>query len=148
MLCEHSVHGATPHGLTPRRLPCLQALAIHERLLRPEHPDTLVLRSNMLAWRWDMHVGTWQPAVAEVRANMAARERVLGIDHPSVLASMGNLAVCLHDVGELDEAALYAAWVHKARLRVLGPGHPDTIISMCNLATCLQDSGRLQASAA
>ena len=131
--------------MTPRLLCCPQALAINERLLRPDHPDTLVLQSNLLAWRWDTHTGRRDPVVAEARANMEARERELGRDHPSVLAAMGNLAVCLHDVGELDDAAVCAEWVYKARLRVLGRDHPDTIVSMCTLATNLQAIGKYQA---
>ena len=41
---------------------------------------------------------------------MAARERVLGPDHPDTLASRGNLALAYRDAGRTEEARNYDPW--------------------------------------
>ena len=73
---------------------------------------------------------------------LAARERVLGPDHPDTLTSRNNLAVAYQDAGRLDEAISLHEQTLAARERVLGPDHPDTLASRNNLALAYQDAGR------
>ena len=74
---------------------------------------------------------------------VAARERVLGPDHPDTLASRNNLANAYPDAGRLDEAISLHEQNLAARERVLGPDHPDTLGSRNNLAIDYRAAGRL-----
>ena len=56
---------------------------------------------------------------------LAARERVLGPDHPSTLTSRHNLALAYRAAGRTDEAISLHEQTLAARERVLGPDHPE-----------------------
>ena len=73
---------------------------------------------------------------------LAARERVLGPDHPDTLHSRNNLAIAYQDAGRTDEAITLHEQTLAARERVLGPDHPDTLASRNNLAIAYQAAGR------
>jgi len=65
-------------------------LADRERVLGPDHPDTLTSRSNLaVAYR---AAGRAAEAIPLHERTLADRERVLGPDHPDTLASRDNLA--------------------------------------------------------
>jgi len=77
---------------------------------------------------------------------LAARERVLGPDHPDTLQSRNNLANAYWAAGRLDEAISLHEQTLAARERVLGPDHPDTLQSRNNLANAYQAAGRTDES--
>ena len=58
---------------------------------------------------------------------LAARERVLGPDHPDTLRSRNNLATAYRSRAALEEAISLHEQALAARERVLGPDHPDTL---------------------
>jgi hypothetical protein len=65
-------------------------LPVRERVLGPEHPDTLTTRASLAAW-----TGTAGDAAAardQYAELLAVRERVLGPEHPDTLTTRGNLA--------------------------------------------------------
>ena len=73
---------------------------------------------------------------------LAARERVLGPDHPDTLKSRNNLAIAYQDAGRTDEAiSLARADPGRPRTRP-GPGPPRHPESRNNLAIAYQDAGR------
>jgi tetratricopeptide (TPR) repeat protein len=116
-----------------------KVMTIRERVLGPDHLDTLRSRGNLAIDYWE--VGHRQEAIALNQQVLAARQRVLGLDHPDTLTSLSNLAADYRESGfnkkaiELDEQVL------RARERVLGPDHPDTLISYGNLAADYWDAG-------
>ena len=65
-------------------------LTSRERVLAPDHPDTLNSRNN-LAHAYQS-AGKLNQAIALYEQTLADRERVLGNDHPDTLASRNNLA--------------------------------------------------------
>ena len=73
-----------------------------ERMLGPEHPDTLTSRSNLA--NGYHFVGRDDEAVALDEETLSIRERVLGPEHPDTLTSRSNLANGYHFVGRDDEA--------------------------------------------
>jgi tetratricopeptide (TPR) repeat protein len=116
-------------------------VAASERVLGPDHPDTLASRNNLAnayrdAGRLDEAIGLHEQA-------LAARERDLGPDHPDTLNSRNNLANAYRDAGRLDEAIPLLEQALAARERDLGPDHPDTLNSRNNLALAYWDAGRL-----
>ena len=86
--------------------------------------------------------GRLDEAITLHEQTLAARERVLGPDHPDTLNSRNNLAIAYQDAGRLDEAITLHEQTLAARERVLGPDHPDTLNSRNNLANAYQAAGR------
>jgi tetratricopeptide (TPR) repeat protein len=112
-----------------------------ERLLGPDHPDTLASRNNLASGY--RAAGRVAEAVALHEGTLAARERVLGPDHPSTLTSRSNLAIDYRAAGRVAEAVALDEETLAARERLLGPDHPDTLTSRNNLAAGYRDTGRV-----
>jgi tetratricopeptide (TPR) repeat protein/DNA-binding XRE family transcriptional regulator len=115
------------------------ALAIQERVLGPDHPDT--------AWSLH-HLGTvlwWQGMYAEARAYLeralAIREQVLGLDHPDTAGNLSNVGVVLWRQGAYAEARAYLERALAIQERVLGLDHPDTAWSLHYLGVVLWRQG-------
>ena len=62
-----------------------------ERLLGPDHPDTLTARDELAASYWA--AGRTGEAVAILERVAADMERLLGPDHPDTLTAQANLAM-------------------------------------------------------
>ena len=111
-----------------------------ERMLGPDHPDTLASRDNLaVAYQ---AAGRTAEAIPLHQQTLAARERVLGPDHPDTLASRNNLGLAYEDAGRAPEAIPLHQQTLAARERVLGPDHPDTLQSRDNLALAYRAAGR------
>ncbi|WP_336621577.1 protein kinase [Streptomyces sp. DH37] len=118
-----------------------RAVAVErERVLGPEHPDTLASRHEVAhaLGRLDR----WEEALDEARAVAAGRERVLGPEHPDTLASHRETAVALGRLGRWEEALGLCRRVSRVRARVLGADHPDALASRNDEAHCLERLGR------
>ena len=76
----------------------------------------------------------------------AAKQRMLGAEHPETLIGVGNLASTYAEQGRYDEAQALFERVLEPMQRVLGVEHPRTLISMSNLATLCLRQGRLRRS--
>jgi tetratricopeptide (TPR) repeat protein len=115
-------------------------LAASERVLGPDHRDTLTSRNNLaVAYR---EAGRLDEAIRLHEQALAARERLLGPDHPETLTSRNNLAIAYEAAGRLDEAIRLHEQTLAARERLLGPDHPDTLQSRNNLANAHRAAGR------
>jgi hypothetical protein len=73
---------------------------------------------------------------------METSKTVLGVDHPSTLTSMANLASTYSNQGRWKEAEELQAKELETCSKVLGVDHPDTLISMENLAFIFKGQGR------
>jgi hypothetical protein len=68
-----------------------------ERVLGPDHPDTLTYRNNLAeAYR---EAGRAAEAIPLHERTLAGRERALGPDHPDTLTSRNNLAAARAALG-------------------------------------------------
>jgi hypothetical protein len=119
-----------------------QVIEIEERVLGPEHHNTLTSRNNLaiaLAAQ-----GKNAEAEKEHRAVLAIRQRVAGPEHPDTLKSRSRLAsvLYLHLQGKNAEAEEEHRAVLAIQQRVLGPEHPDTLESRNNLAEILRNQGK------
>ena len=115
-------------------------LADRERVLGPDHPDTLTARNNLAnAYR---AVGRADEAITLHEQTLADRERVQGPDHPDTLSSRNNLANAYLAAGRADEAFALREQTLADRERVQGPDHPDTLTARDNLAAAYQYMGR------
>ena len=116
-----------------------KALAIHERVLGSEHPDTASTYNN-LAIVYHAQ-GDYEKALEYYGKALAIRERVLGSEHPDTVSTYNNLAVAYDDQGDYEKALEYHGKALAIRERVLGSEHPDTAMTYNNLATVYDDQG-------
>ena len=112
-----------------------------ERMLGPDHPDTLTSRDNLATAYQDASRIT--EAIPLFEQVLAAREQALGPDHPDTLTSRDNLATAYQDASRITEAIPLFEQVLAAREQALGPDHPDTLTSRDNLATARWAAGRV-----
>ena len=111
-----------------------------ERVLGPDHFDTLTARNNLAGAYKD--VGRFGEAIELYKRVLADQERILAPDHPDTLTARNNLAVAYRYVGRFGEAIELFERVLADRVRVLGPDHPDTLTTRNNLAGAYHFAGR------
>ena len=100
----------------PRPSPCTRrGLEGNERVLGPEHPDTLTIVNNLAALLKSKR--DYAQAECLYRRSLAIREKVLAREHPDTLKSVNNLAALLYDKGDYTQAEpLYRhAWLSGRR---------------------------------
>jgi tetratricopeptide (TPR) repeat protein len=115
-------------------------VADQERVLGPDHPDTLTARNNLAADY--QQVGRTDEAITLQEQNLADFERILGPDHPDTLTTRNSLATAYRAAGRTDEAITLQEQNLADRERILGPDHPDTLHSRHNLANAYRSAGR------
>ncbi len=116
-----------------------RALAQYERVLGPEHPDTLGILQNLAITLKAQ--GDFAGARERYERALAARERLLGPEHPDTLSTLQNLAGTLYAQGSFASARESYERALKAYERLLGPEHPDTLRTLQNLAATLNVQG-------
>ena len=67
-----------------------QTLTDRERVLGPDHPDTLITRNNLATAYRD--AGRLEEPSPCYEQTLTDRERILGPDHPDTLITRNNLA--------------------------------------------------------
>jgi tetratricopeptide (TPR) repeat protein len=121
-----------------------RALAIRQKMLGPDHPDTAAAL-NSLAW---LLYGQGELAAARhlYERALATRRRVLGPDHLDTGESLNNLGLVLRDQGELAAAKPLFERALANCERVVGSEHPLTALTLNNLASVLYAQGELAAA--
>jgi len=112
-----------------------------ERVLGPDHPDTLNGRDSLAAAY--QAAGRPVEAIRLFEDILVARERVLGPKHPDTLTSQNNLAATYQDVGRFAEAILLFKLTLAARERLFGADHHSTLNSGANLAAAYRAMGQV-----
>ena len=113
-----------------------QLLIDRERILGPEHPDTLTARAN-LATAYQQ-AGRTSDAITFFEQLLVDSERVLGSEHPQTLTARANLATAYQQAGRTSDAITLLEQVLADRVRVLGSEHPHTLTARANLAAYRQ----------
>ena len=121
-----------------------QAVALAEKALGPDHPDTAGSLNNLANLLKAM--GDLPAARPLYERALAIREKSLGPDHPDTATSLNNLAAVLKAMGDLPAARPLYERALAIREKALGPDHPDTAIDLNNLAALLQATGDLPAA--
>jgi CHAT domain-containing protein/tetratricopeptide (TPR) repeat protein len=117
-----------------------KALALAERTLGSDHPNTLICVNNL----GFMHVaeGRYDKAEPLYKRALAAKERVRGPEHPDTLTSVNNLAELYRTQGRYAEAEPLHRRALAGRERALGAEDPKTLTSVNNLAILYEAQGR------
>jgi RNA polymerase sigma factor (sigma-70 family) len=111
-----------------------------ERLLGPDHPDTLNSRNSLAAAY--LAAGRVAEAIPLFEQTLAERQRTLGPDDPESLTSQNNLASAYQDAGRIADAIRLYELNLEARERLLDPDHFSTLNSRGNLAAAYLAAGR------
>ena len=117
------------------------ALAMREKVLGPDHPDTATSLHNLALLLRDQ--GDLAGARPLFERALAIREKVLGPEHPDTATSLSNLAGLLRDQGDLAGARPLHERALAIREKVQGPEHRETGTSVNDLAVVLQAQGDL-----
>ena len=112
-----------------------------ERLLGPDHPDTLNSRNSLAAAY--LAAGRVADAIPLFEQTLVVLQRQLGPDHPDTLTSQNNLATAYQDAGRVAEAIQLYEQNLAVRERLLGPDHPSTLNSRGNLAAAYLAADRV-----
>ncbi|HEV3290003.1 MAG TPA: tetratricopeptide repeat protein [Streptosporangiaceae bacterium] len=109
-----------------------RVLGARERILGPEHPDTLDARGDLAYWTG----AAGDPAAArdQFAALLPVRERVLGPEHRDTLIARTSLAGWTGEAGDPAAARDQFAALLPVQERVLGPEHPETLTARGHLA--------------
>jgi tetratricopeptide (TPR) repeat protein len=111
-----------------------------ERLLGPEHPDTVRARSDLA--RAYHQMGRVADAVPLVEQVLTAREQLFGAQHPRTLTARNNLASAYRATGRAAEAIpLFEQNVATCE-RLFGADHPKTLASRHSLDLARQESAQ------
>jgi len=95
-----------------------------------------------LAARYQGATGAYAQSETSQRKVLAARERVLGADHPDTLASRHSTAWTMGKQGRYAEAETEYRAVLTAREWVLGTEHPNTLDTRHQIARMVGGQGR------
>jgi tetratricopeptide (TPR) repeat protein len=117
------------------------ALAMREKALGPEHPDTATSLNNLAVLLREQG----DPAGARPlhERALAIREKALGPEHPDTATGLNNLARLLHDQGDRAGARPLLERALAIMEKVLGSEHPDTANSLNSLAGLLTEQDDL-----
>ena len=114
-------------------------LAISEKVLGKEHPDTATTYNN-IALVYSCQ-GDYGGALKWYRKDLAISEKVLGKEHPNTATTYNNIAGVYSRQGDYD---LALEWYRKAlaiREKVLGKEHPSTATTYNNIACVYSRQG-------
>jgi tetratricopeptide (TPR) repeat protein len=115
------------------------ALAIREKVLGPEHPDTAESLTGLAAVLQAQ--GDRAAARPLFERALAINEKALGPEHPHTATSLGNLASLLSRQGDLARARPLLERALAICEGALGPEHPHTATKLLNLGCLLQQQG-------
>ncbi|KAL1864824.1 hypothetical protein Plec18167_009618 [Paecilomyces lecythidis] len=135
-----------PNGTFETWARCQDILPHVQPLLHEQPTD----ESSILDWsqvltnmsQYMLMIGDYSTAECGAHKAVRARKKILGDEHPDMLASMANLASIYRNQGRWAEAEGLDVQVMETSLRVLGDEHPDTLTSIANLASTFWNQGR------
>jgi tetratricopeptide (TPR) repeat protein len=121
-----------------------RALAIREKMLGPDHPDTATSVNN-LAFLLHAH-GDLAAARTLYQRALAIREKAIGPEHPHIATNLNNLAGLLWAQGDFAAARPLYERALAVDQAVYGPDHPEVATKLNNLAGLLLAQGDLAAA--
>ena len=108
-----------------------KALAIGEKVLGPEHPDTVIPYINIGGVYHNL--SDYDKALEYFSKALAIGEKVLGPEHTDTATSYNNIGFVYHNLGDYDKALEYFSKALAIREKVLVPEHPNTTTSYNNI---------------
>jgi tetratricopeptide (TPR) repeat protein len=116
-----------------------KALVVFEKVFGPEHPSAAIFYNNIgLAYanRGDHDkfiygggTGDFAKGLEFFKKALAVREKIFGLEHPSVIYSYNNIAMAYKDRENYKKALEYFQKILDLREKIFGPDHPDIAAS-------------------
>jgi CHAT domain-containing protein/Tfp pilus assembly protein PilF len=132
-----SLRGKGQHG---QAIPLAErALALREKTLGAEHPDTAASLDNLAGLHRDK--GDYAQAEPHYRRALAIREKTLGAEHPRTASSLNNLAELYRNKGDYAQAEPLYRRALAIYEKTLGAEHPLTATALNNLALLYHNKG-------
>ncbi len=120
----------------------LRALAINEKILEPEHPNTgTTLHQLALLYRKQ---GKYEQAEPLLVRACAISEKMGGPEHPSTAATLNELARLYWSQGKYVQAEPLYLRALAISEKILGPEHPDTAATLHGLAVLYTSQGKYE----
>ena len=116
-----------------------RALAINEKTLGAQHPDTVTSLHNLAVVYYSQ--GDYAVALPLYKRALAIREKTLGAQHPDTALSLNALAELYRVQGDYAAAEPLHKRALAIREKTLGAQHPDTANSLNNLAGLHESQG-------
>ncbi len=120
----------------------LQALALREKALGPEHPDVAASISNLASVAWWM--GRYEEAAEKAERAVTLQSKALGPEHPEVIKTLMISAGTLFEVGRYEDALRRHEHTLELQEKVLGTEHPSVSTSLINISITLMSLGRYE----
>ncbi len=117
-------------------------LTICERVLGPEHPNTLSTVNN-LAGLYDVQ-GKYEEAETLYQRALETLERVLGPEHPQTAQTIFNLALFYHYQGKYEQAEPLYQQALAIDEKVYGQDHPEVATDLSSLANLYADQEKYE----
>jgi tetratricopeptide (TPR) repeat protein len=116
----------------------VQVVALQERLLGSEHPDTVISRQRLGSVL--IEAGEFSAAHTILEQSLRSAEAVFGARHEHTARALSDFGAAVYSLGDYTQARALTEQAIQLREELLGSDHPDTIESMNNLGVIL---GRL-----
>lgn len=116
-----------------------RSLAIREKALAPQHPDTALSLNNLASVYQSM--GDYAKALPLHERALAFNEKALGSQHPHTASSLSHLASVYHSMGDFAKALPLHERALAINEKALGSQHPDTATSFNELASVFRSMG-------
>ena len=127
-------------GRYQEALPLYQrALAIREKALGPEDPDTAESLNNLAVLYKTM--GAYDKAMPLYQRALKIDEKALGPENPGTATDINNLALLYKSMGAYDKALPLYQRALKIDEKALGPENPGTATDINNLALLYKSMG-------
>ena len=117
-----------------------RVIAIREKVLGPDHPDTATSLSNLAVLYKKQ--GAYTQAQPLYQRALTIWQRALGPIHPWTAIGLNNLAKLYRAQGAYAQALPLYQRALAIRERVLGLDHPDTVKDLITLAALYKDQGQ------
>lgn len=108
-----------------------RVLEDREKVLGPDHPDTLTGIDNLA--KVLQCQGMYEEAEVMNRRALAGRDKVLGEEHPDTLISVSNLTLVLSSQGKYQEAGTMNSrdrWGQTSLSRAAEGGHEAVVVAL------------------
>jgi tetratricopeptide (TPR) repeat protein len=136
-------HKLYQEGRYQEAIPLAEKLvAITQRMLGPDQPDTAISLNNLAALYYQM--GAYQKAEPLYRQALQIWKKALGPQHPETAIGLNNLAELYRKMGAYQKAEPLYQQALQIRQKALGPQHPETAIGLNNLAELYRKMGAYQ----
>jgi hypothetical protein len=110
-----------------------QELVLRLHIQGPDHPRTLITRSNIIFWTG--RSGDFAQALSLAAELLPDEVRVLGAGHPDTLTTRSHIAAWTGKCGDFARALRLYKELLPDQVRVLGGGHPSTLTTRSNIAS-------------